>query len=102
MEHKDYLKLCEIIENHGGEFIELGPCFEALRLYCAQAINDILKRFERLSKREVLDLFASVILSSFALSLADEVAVGTQRKIVDEIIKKINPKVLKETEGIKH
>lgn len=102
MDQKKYDALCEIVKNHGEEYIQLGPWFEALRLYCAKAIMEIPNRFKQLSKKEILGLFASVILSSFALTLANEVAVGPQRKIVDEIIKEINPQVLKEMEGIKH
>ena len=91
MEQKDYLKLCEIIECKDKEKVSVKEVFHLIRALCAQATMDLLDRKEKLSKTDIVCLFANIILHSSALTIASECANEEERKIVDEIINKIEP-----------
>ena len=87
MRIEQYRQCCQIIEANPDETVNVKETFNALRLFCAQAVNDINARLSNLSKKEVINIFATIILNSMALSLACEVASREQKAIVYEIVK---------------
>ena len=95
MEQKDYLKLCEIIECKDKETVSVKEAFYILRALCSKATMDLIDRKEKLSKTEIVCLFANIILHSAVLTLANEYANEEEHKIVDDITNKLDPLNLK-------
>ena len=95
MKQEDYLKLCQIIEGKDKETVSVKEVFNLLRVLCSKATMDLMDKKEKLSKTEIVCLFANIILNSVVLTLANEYASEEERKIVDEITNRVEPQELK-------